>query len=146
MHVFLLDCYAVGERRRREMSQEIREPKGTGKRDRECEREHRKCRDERLFRRENARRSAPEGYKFVSMQHKVASTTSRPIHQPIPLPHSPFCSLTPQALRHKFGRSYRSRQLKTCGNHRGWLWWAPLGGLSCICTHLILDIRDVEET
>ena len=39
-----------------------------------------KGRDERLFRRENVRRSAPEGYKFVSMQHKVAFATSRPVH------------------------------------------------------------------
>lgn len=65
---------------------------------------------------ENGERPAPEGYKFMSMQHKVASTTSQPIHPPNPhLLQLSSGHLTPFSrppLRHSSRRSYRSRQTK----------------------------------
>lgn len=85
---------------------------------------------------ENGERPAPEGYKFMSMQHKVASTTSQPIH---PLRPTPTFYNYPAATSHRFpDRLFDTRpgvpidlgRLKTPGNHRRQLLRAPLSGTS----------------
>ena len=57
-------------------------------------------------------RPAPEEYKFMSMQHKVASTTSQPIHThlyPQLSAATPCARFPDRPLRHSSTRSYRSR-------------------------------------
>ena len=74
----------------------------TRKRERERERERERSGD----------RPAPEEYKFMSMQHKVASTTSQPIHTHLypQLSAATLCARFPdRPLRHSSTRSYRSR-------------------------------------
>lgn len=75
--------------------------------------------------------AAPEGYKFMSMQHKVASTTSQPIRTPPTLlrpisyhfPDSPFDTGS--------GVPIDLDRLKTRRNHRRQLLRTPLSGMSC---------------
>lgn len=75
--------------------------------------------------------ATPEGYKFMSMQHKVASTTSQPIRtRPTSLrhisyhpPNSPFDTGS--------GVPIDLDRLKTRRNHRRQLLRTPLSGMSC---------------
>lgn len=78
--------------------------------------------------------AAPEGYKFMSMQHKVASTTSQPIRTPSPLSHLPTpISYHPPNSPFDTGSGVPIDldRLKTRRNHRRQLLRTPLSGMSC---------------
>lgn len=87
-----------GEREREELEAATRTREG----EREREKERGRSGD----------RPAPEEYKFMSMQHKVASTTSQPIHThlyPQLSAATPCARFPDRPLRHSSTRSYRSR-------------------------------------
>lgn len=99
----------------------------------EGEERGRGCREREKGKRE--RWPAPEEYKFMSMQHKVASTTSQAIHTHL---HPLFGQLSNSASRRFPDRLFDTRpgvpidlgSLKTRGNHRRQLLRAPLSGTS----------------
>ena len=113
MHLFVFDVSAE-EREKREMRQNIREVKRKG--GKRSEKKKKKSRP--AFSQRETLVVTSEG---LQIRVDAAQSGIHSLSSLFDLYPSPFFSLIPQALRHWFGRSYRSRQLKTCGNHRGWL-------------------------
>lgn len=76
--------------------------------------------------------AAPEGYKFMSMQHKVASTTSQPIRTPLLRSLRPISYHSPDSpFDTGSGVPIDLDRLKTRRNHRRQLLRTPLSGMSC---------------
>lgn len=95
-------CMESGRKKREREREELEAATRTRGREREREKERGRSGD----------RPAPEEYKFMSMQHKVASTTSQPIHThlyPQLSAATPCARFPDRPLRHSSTRSYRSR-------------------------------------
>lgn len=92
-----------GRKERERESSRLRRMQRGNEREKEKEKERRE---------RSGDRPAPEEYKFMSMQHKVASTTSQPIHThlyPQLSAATPCARFPDRPLRHSSTRSYRSR-------------------------------------
>ena len=92
-----------GRKERERESSRLRRVQRGNEREKEKEKERRE---------RSGDRPAPEEYKFMSMQHKVASTTSQPIHThlyPQLSAATPCARFPDRPLRHSSTRSYRSR-------------------------------------